>query len=294
MLRSLFIVRERIIRRFLPAFIIGVMSCIGLSAVSDYEYDDLPDGTYTVEAEISCYVNAMGGVEFGTPLLVSSYVEADADGSKVMTLYFTKSQVTIYGITCDTFIDVSPSYITETDGIKSGTLGYYNDDGILITDTVTYTLADDTAENAQKERVHYVDSISFPIEYESDKYELSLFVNSNVMGTQFTKDGYAATLSVDWSSISPEGSFETETIPSDDDVDHEEKNTSSNIENKDGFNIYHAKKNDDKDSESENKAAVGSYAAFFREDILIAVMAAAIIMLISGMMLVIAARRERK
>ena len=38
--------------------------------------------------------------------------------------------------------------------------------------------------------MHYVDSITFPIEEKADTYELTLFINSNVMGTQFTKDKY--------------------------------------------------------------------------------------------------------
>lgn len=155
----------RKMKQFFAAFTALVMICIGSVTASAYGYDDLPEGTYQIKTELSCYVNAMGGVEFGAPLLTSASVEVSADGSKTMTLYFTKSQVTIYSITCDTFIDVSPSYITETNGIKSGTLGYYNAEGTLITDSVIYTLSDDTAENAQKEKVHYVDSVTFPIEH---------------------------------------------------------------------------------------------------------------------------------
>ena len=181
------------LKQIFAAFTAMIMLCLGSVTASAYEYSDIPEGTYQIKTELSCYVNAMGGVEFGAPLLTSSQVEVASDGSKTMTLYFTKSSVTIYSITCDTFIDVSPSYVTETNGIKSGTLGYYNADGVLVTDNVTYTLSEDTAENAQKEQVHYVDSVTFPIEYESDTYKLSLFVNSNVMGTQFTADGYAAT-----------------------------------------------------------------------------------------------------
>lgn len=213
-----------------------------------------------------------------------------------MTLHFTKSQVTIYGITCDTFVDVLPSYVTETNGIQSGTIGYYNADGTLITDTITYTLSDDTVENAQKEKVHYVDSVTFPIEYKSAKYELTLFVNSNVMGTQFTKDGYAATLSVDWSSLSINGSFDTDNKPSDSNDSGEQKPSSNgtNAENKDGLNIYPADENSDKNSESDESAVTGNYTAYFRENILISVTVVAGIMIICGSALVIVARKEKK
>lgn len=195
--------------------VISALLILCLSSVNTlaYSYNDLPKGTHQIKTELSCYVNAMGGVEFGAPLLTSSVVNVASDGSKTLTLYFTKSQVTIYSITCDTFIDVAPSYVTDTNGVKSGTLGYYNANGALVTDKVTYTLSDDTAENAQKEQIHYVDSITFPIEFESNNYDLTLYINSNVMGCQFgdgsgtgssnqpgVSTSYKATLTIDWDS----------------------------------------------------------------------------------------------
>lgn len=36
------------------------------------------------------------------------------------------------------------------------------------TEDIEYTLSDDTAQNAQNEQVHYVSSVSFPVEYESE------------------------------------------------------------------------------------------------------------------------------
>lgn len=159
------------------------------------------EGRYTVEASLSCYVNAMGGVEFGAPLLTSAEVNVGADGTETMTLHFTKSSVTIYSVTCDTFIDVNPAYVTDSTGVQSGTIGYYRDEGTLVTEGVSYELSDDTALNARQEQVHYVSSITFPVESEQDAYYLTLYVNSNVMGTQFTKGGYEAVLSVDWSRM---------------------------------------------------------------------------------------------
>ena len=84
--------------------------CLSSVNVLAYSYNDLPKGTYQIKTELSCYVNAMGGVEFGAPLLTSSVVNVASDGSKTLTLYFTKSQVTIYSITCDINIKKSSAH----------------------------------------------------------------------------------------------------------------------------------------------------------------------------------------
>ena len=62
-------------------------------------------------------------------------------------------------------------------------------------------MSEDTAPNNLQQEVHYVDSITFPITEKTDTYSLTLYINSNVMGVQFTKDTYQATLTVDWDSM---------------------------------------------------------------------------------------------
>lgn len=171
----------------LLCFVIWASTAVTASA---YTYDTLDKGSYAVNAELSCYVNAMGGVEFGAPLLNGAVVDVDDGRNKTMTLYFGKSSVTIYDVTCDTFIDGS-----------AGTLGYYTKSGSLSTADVTYTKSSEKVENPEGKNVNYVDSMTFPIAYESGTYELSLYVNSNVMGTQFDQSNYPATLTVDWSSL---------------------------------------------------------------------------------------------
>ena len=284
------------LKRIFTAFTVMTVLCLSAFTASAYEYGDIPEGTYTVKAELSCYVNAMGGVEFGAPLLVSSQIRASSDGSKTMTLYFTKSSVTIYSITCDTFIDVSPSYVTETNGIKSGTLGYYGADGALITDDITYTLSEDTAENAQNEQVHYVDSVTFPIRYESDTYKLSLFVNSNVMGTQFTADGYAATLTVDWDSVSADALPDTDVSAAETEpADKETASVSADVKAEDGLNIYPADaSSEDESTEKAPTEEIGTYIAHFKEPLLIAVCIAAVVMIVTGIILVSAGRKEKE
>lgn len=130
------------------------------------------NGTYGVNATLSCYVNAMGGVEFGGPLLKSAEVTVSA-GKAVMKLTFGKSAVTIYGITCDTFIDVSPSGSANGQGVQAGTIGYYDKNGNLNTSSVTTTLSIDTVLNPANEAVTYVTSMSFPLDQVSNTYQLT-------------------------------------------------------------------------------------------------------------------------
>lgn len=156
-------------------------------------------GTYTVGAELSCYIAAMGGIEFGKPLLQEAQYTLRDDGEKSVTLRFIKSSVTIYSITCYTFIDAAPDAVSEEGAVANGTIGYYDDAGALVTEGVTYTLSEDTAPNPAGTEVHYVDSITFPIEEKKDTYSLTFYINSNVMGYQFASDGYKAMLTVDWS-----------------------------------------------------------------------------------------------
>jgi hypothetical protein len=161
--------------------------------------DNLNAGTYNISASLSCYVNAMGGVEFGESLLKSAQLIVDNAGNKEIKLNLTKSSVTIYSVTCDTFVDASPSGTAQESGsnVTNGTIGYYDKNGKLKTKGVTYTLSNDTALNSQNEAVKYVNSITFPVDSVADTYKLTLFINSNVMGMQFDP----ATLTVDWSSI---------------------------------------------------------------------------------------------
>lgn len=254
-------------------------------------YDSLSPGIYQINASLSCYINAMGGVEFGAPLLESAQVEIRADGSKWMTLYLGKSNVTIYGVSCDTFIDISPSYVMDTYGVKSGTLGFYDKNGVLNTQDSSYTLSDDTAENAQQEQVHYVDSFTFPIEYESDTYEISVFVNSNVMGRQFTKDGYAASLTVDWASVL------SGEIVSEEPIDENTENLNKgNVENKEGLHIYHTDKEEAHDTsvETTSSGGGGTYIAYFKMPVLFGVTVVAGGMILLGVVLVILGRKEIK
>ncbi|WP_426350285.1 hypothetical protein ACPWSR_03335 [Alloiococcus sp. CFN-8] len=320
--------KEKALKYIAVIMMLSVFMSFGTVKAFAYTYEDLPEGTYRVNSSLSCYVNAMGGVEFGAPLLKASEVHVSANGEKSMTLYFTKSSVTIYNITCDTFIDASPSYVTEDKGVKSGTIGVYDASGRLITDKVSYTLSSDTAENAQKEKVNYVDSITFPISHKSDSYNLTFYINSNVMGVQFcnsiggSSSSYPATLKVDWNSLptKPQDAVEEntqETVTDKENVvvdrgeeavdkvettedkekpvlDKEEESedkSSGNVEAMDGLNIYHA---DEDANVEEVKDKEINYLAFYNLPVIMITGCVAVMVIIIGIVLVIMSKRGEK
>lgn len=193
-----------LLRAFMLCLVFSVSASIPAAAEG---FEDYSAGTYDVTAALSCYVNAMGGIEFGAPLLSRAAVTIDENGAAAMTLYLTKSSVTIYGITCDTFVDPAPANPNSDRGVLSGTISCYDGNGVLMTEGVSYTLSSDTALNPASEPVNYVNSITFPLDRVDDKYYLSMYINSNVMGVQFcnsnaaaTESTYPAVLTVGWSS----------------------------------------------------------------------------------------------
>ena len=262
-------------------------------------FSTMEAGDYPLDAELSCYVNAMGGVEFGAPLLKKTELHVSEDGSKTITLHLGKSRVTIYSVTCDTFVDAEPDNGNSFRGVENGSLGYYDADGKLVTDGVTYMLSDDTAENAAKQPVHYVDTITFPVSSQQADYHLTLYINSNVMGVQFcdandqtTENTFPAVLTVDWSSVGlSAGSAQTETttapaaVP--DDVEKEQKS---------GLNLYRVD-NTATTAQATAEApdpAVAAVAATINRPVLYAAGAVGVLLLICGFVLILLGKRERK
>ena len=163
--------------------------------------------TYTVDASLSCYVSAMGGVEFGTPIYKSTTITKKADGTVKATLNIGTGTGNIYGVNFVEFVDP-----------RNSTPGYYDADGNV--QDATYTVSEDdtatppsTDEDAET-GVHYVTSMTFPVSEETSEYNLWIYINSNVMGVQFC-DGsgssssnhpneatpYIGKLTIDWDSL---------------------------------------------------------------------------------------------
>ena len=170
-------------------------------------------GTYSVQSSLSCFVDAMGGQEFGSGLYKGAQIRVDSSGNAEATLSFGTGKVQIYSVSCDVFVDktLSPS------------LGYYDQSGVLHKDA-RYTVGTETVDanllhtdangKTLVEKDTYVTSMTFPVAVGDSEIYLYMYINSQVMGVQFC-DGsgtassahpdvltpYKATLRLDWSTL---------------------------------------------------------------------------------------------
>lgn len=167
---------------------------------------------YEVDASLGAYIDAMGGVEFGEGLYQSATltVMSEEEERYLLTMQVDKSQVTIYGITCDTFIDPNATSTTADASscpVPLGSIGYYDKDGVPVTEGVTYTLsAEDDLVNAPDPeggsnyvKTRYVTEISMVLENvgaieDLEELKLTFYINSQVMGGQFCTDGPSAAM----------------------------------------------------------------------------------------------------
>lgn len=182
--------------------VLSVAMLMSVSAVSAFATTPTEAGNYTVDATLSCYVNAMGGVEFsdGYGLLKDASVTVAEDGSATATINLgTTSGLSVYGVACTAFIgtDEAP--------------GYYKD-GAVTKENVTYTVSTDTVANA-KAQVNYITSITLPVDTATSEYTMWIYLDSNVMGCQLgdgtgtggsntpgTATKHTAKLNIDWST----------------------------------------------------------------------------------------------
>lgn len=180
-------------------------SMFGGTAATTLADDTLAAGEYTVDASLSCYVNAMGGIEFGEKLFSGMQVKVDENGKRTATLNFKDdSSLVIYTVNAHVFVNADKSPV-----------GYYDASGNLVTsvDKITLKKSANTALNPAGESVNYLESMTFELPAVQDTYNLYLYIDSQIMGVQFC-DGngtgasnqpnvatpYKAVLSVDWSS----------------------------------------------------------------------------------------------
>lgn len=318
--------KTRVVRRITFGVLMFLFCCCcGILSYAK-TFEELDSGTYSLDASLSCYINAMGGVEFGAPMLKSAVLTVKEDGSKSITMNLKKSVVNIYSVTCDTFIDPEPAGAVTEGSVSAGTIGYYDAGGALVTSGVQYGMSSDTAMNSKQEQVSYVTSITFPVEWESSSYGLSLYVNSNVMGTQFSNEKYPAKLSVDWESvyaqtnaageaagaeiIEPE-TIETKATEAETEAIEakvaetegiEPETTAPNRTEMDGLNLYQADKKEEKAAAPTEAAdevvsldkADGYIAYFDRTVLAIVATAAAMLILIGSILIIVGGREEKK
>ena len=167
-----------------------------------------------VDATLSVYAPAMtldlakGQPDKGEkfkPIVEGCHVTVDGDGKMMITVKFRKSYVKVGPIEANTFIDP-----------RNSKPGYYDMDEIK--QDAPYTVStDDTADDPEGKKVHYVTSMTFPVSKDKTEYFLWLYLNSSVMGAQ-SGDGkgtagpnepnkhskYEGKFTVDWSTLTEE------------------------------------------------------------------------------------------
>lgn len=177
-----------------------------------------PNTSYKGDIKLSCWVAGMGGVDFGAgqpdkgekykSLLEDAHITVDGTGNATLTAKFRKSMVKIYGIDANVFIDP-----------RNSTPGYYDMGGNKVDAVFTKSSGEDKAIDPKNEKVHYVNSMSFPVSKEASVYHLWVYVNSEIMGVQFC-DGanidngnpnepnkstkYVGKITIDWSTLTEE------------------------------------------------------------------------------------------
>lgn len=181
------------------------------SPVKAQDYSTLEKGTYIADAQLSCFVNAIGGINFEGGGFFDNKVTLiiDEDDNKSMKINFATGNLTIMGTIVVTFINPNPANDTNNRGVTPGTIGIYGQDGeTIITQWVFYAASSQTAQSATEGTVNYIDYITFPLSYDSDTYNLTLFLDSQVMGLQFTDPNtqatastYSAIVIIDWDSL---------------------------------------------------------------------------------------------
>ena len=173
------------------------LSCC-LVSVSAFEAGDA--GQYDIDGNLSCFVNAMGGIDFGTQVFKDVTVNVDESGNATATISLGTGTGTIYSVPHTDFVD------------PQVTPGYYDAEGVV--QNAEYTVSDNTAQNASGEAVNYVDSMTIPVSQDTSEYYVWIYINSNVMGVQFgngTGSGssnqpgvatpYVGKLTLDWESL---------------------------------------------------------------------------------------------
>lgn len=152
---------------------LAVAMLVSMSDVSAFAAAPTTAGTYDVDATLTCYVNAMGGVEFsdGYGLLKGTTVNIDESGNATATLTLgTTSGLSVYGVACTAFIGVDEAP------------GYYKS-GSVTKEGVTYVSSEDTVANSSGQ-VNYITSITMPVDTDVEEYTMWLYLDSNVMGCQ--------------------------------------------------------------------------------------------------------------
>ncbi len=191
------------------AMVMALSVCTMNVSAADSELDE---GTYDVTSYVtlSCYINAMGGVEFAADTLEKAILSVDAEGNTTLKMELGYTSGNIYGTSFTAFIDatdVTPGYYDANGDIQ-------NAEYTLSTEKLSgNTLEKDGSSYIYEDRC-YVNSMTFPVVEGKETNYLYLYINSNVMGCLFcdgsgeggssqtsTLTKYAGSLTINWDGI---------------------------------------------------------------------------------------------
>lgn len=177
-------------------------------------------GSFTESpAMLDCYVNAMGGQQFGHAVFKGISFKNN-NGNIEATLKLGTGVGVIYGIAFIAYIE--PSIKSLTDETYS-TPKYYDANENLQDATYTTSSTDFGVSNVlpitskKVQKVFAVDSMTFPVSKDKSEYNLWIYINSNVMGVQFcdgkgsgssqqpnVQTSYVGKLVIDWDKVTVE------------------------------------------------------------------------------------------
>lgn len=139
--------------------------------------EELQTGTYELDAELTCYLPAMGGCDFGQGLLESAYLTVAEDGGTSITLDFYE------------LVTVTMMYGDATSYAAEGETAYYDGSAWVAAEYTTKmnvsselsTMGETDDGSNEEVEYTYIDTMTFPITSMEDTYTLAV----NVGGTQF-------------------------------------------------------------------------------------------------------------
>lgn len=173
-------------------------------------------------AMLDCYVDAMGGQQFGHAVFKGISFKNN-NGNIEATLKLGSGVGVIYGIAFIAYIEPSIKHITED---SYSTPKYYDANENLQDATTTTSTTDfgvrnnlktDGTMNGTVSKSYAVSSMTIPVSKDKSEYNLWIYINSNVMGVQFC-DGsgssssnhpnettkYVGKLTIDWDKVTVE------------------------------------------------------------------------------------------
>ena len=155
---------------------------------------------YDATFDASIVMGPMGEQSFAS-VFSDAYV-TKKNNQYSLTVIFTAGELNVGGIKGTIFIDNKPTTEETVNGVKDGTIGFYKADGTLVTEgiNVTYSSGDNYALNSAQQNVYYVQSVEFPVDALRATYDLTLYINSNMMGKQFIKGVHDAKITLDLES----------------------------------------------------------------------------------------------